>query len=72
MTAHVLIEKGFSRVRNSAWYSKTYPTFSDAIALVRQHVWDHLHFSMSQQETEMIKIPRALFERFMDAVSYAA
>ena len=72
VTAHLLIEKGFSRVRHSAWYSKTYPTFSDAIALVRQHLWDHLHFSMSQQETDMIKIPRALFERVMDAVSYAA
>ena len=72
MTAHVLIEKGFGRVRNTAWYSKTYPTFSDAIALVRQHLWDHLHFSMSQQETDMIKIPRALFERFIDVVSYAA
>src|SRR5207248_6691578 len=26
------------------------------------------HFSMSQQETDMIKIPRALFERLIDAV----
>jgi DDE superfamily endonuclease len=72
MTAHLLIEKGLSRVRNTAWYTKTYPTFSDAIALVRRHLWDHLHFSMSQQETDMIKIPRALFDRFMDAMSYAA
>jgi len=27
---------------------------------------------MSQQETDMVQIPRALFERFMDAMSYAA
>jgi len=27
---------------------------------------------MSTQETDMIKIPRELFERFMDAVCYAA
>src|SRR5919106_1426384 len=72
LTAHVLIEKGMRRVRSTAWYCKTRPTFADAIALVRRQLWDHLHFSMSQQETDMIKIPRALFERFMDAVCYAA
>ena len=44
-------------MRNTAWYRKTRPTFSDALALVRQQLWDHLHFSMSQQETDMIKSP---------------
>ena len=58
-------------MRSTAWYRKTHPTFSDAMALVRRHVWDQLHFSMSQQETDMIKIPRALFERLIDAVCYA-
>jgi hypothetical protein len=72
LTAHLLIEKGTSHVRSTAWYTKTHPTFSDAIALVRRHLWDHLHFSTSQQEADMIKIPRALFERFMDVMSYAA
>jgi hypothetical protein len=72
LTAHLLIHKGAACVRSTAWYTKTRPTFADAIALVRQQLWDHLHFSMSQQETDMIKIPRALFERFIDAVCYAA
>jgi len=35
-------------------------------------LWEHLHFSTSLQETDMIKMPRELFERFMDAVCYAA
>jgi DDE superfamily endonuclease len=72
LTAHLLIDKGATCVRSTAWYRKTRPTFSDALALVRRQLWDHLHFSMSQQETDMIKIPRALFERFIDAVCYAA
>jgi DDE superfamily endonuclease len=72
LTAHLLIDKGATCVRSRAWYRKTRPTFSDALALVRRQLWDHLHFSMSQQETDMIKIPRALFERFIDAVCYAA
>ena len=72
LTAHLLIEKGVRRVRRTAWYAKSYPTFSDAIAMVRRHLWDHLHFSTSQQERDMIKVPRALFERLMDVMSYAA
>jgi hypothetical protein len=71
-TAQRLIEQGATCMRNTTWYRKTHPTFSDAMALVRRHVWDHLHFSMSCQETDMIKIPRELFERFIDAVCYAA
>jgi len=72
LTAHLLLEKGVTCVRSTAWYSKTRPTFSDAMALVRQQLWEHIHFSMSQQGTDMIKIPRALLERFTEALCYAA
>ena len=72
LPAHLLLEKGATCVRSTAWYSKTRPTFSDAMALVRQQWWEHIHFSMSQQETDMIKIPRALLERFTEALCYAA
>ena len=72
LNAPLLIEKGMTSVRSTAWYRKTRPTFSDAIALVRRQLLEHLHFTTSQQETDMIKIPRALFERFIDAVCYAA
>ena len=72
LTAQQLLDKGATCVRSTAWYGKTRPTFSDAIALVRRQLWEHLHFSMSQQETEMIKMPRALLERFTEALCYAA
>ena len=72
LTAHLLIEQGATCVRSTAWYGKTRPTFSDAIALVRRQLWDHIHFSTSQQETDMIKIPRALLERLTEALCYAA
>lgn len=71
LTAQLLIEKGAGTVRRTAWYAKPYPTFSDAIALVRRQLWDHIHFSTSQPETDMVKMPRDLFERFMDVMSYA-
>jgi hypothetical protein len=72
LTTQLLIEQGATCLRSTAWYRKTRPTFSDAVALVRRQLWDHLHFSMSHQETDMIQMPRALFERFIDAVCYAA
>jgi hypothetical protein len=72
LTAQLLIEKGAICVRSTAWYRKTRPTFSDAMALGRRHWWDHFHFSISQQETEMIQIPRVLLERFTEALCYAA
>jgi hypothetical protein len=72
LTAQRLIEQGATCVRSTAWYGKTRPTFADTMALVRRHLWDHLHFSMSQQETDMIKIPRVLLERFTEALCYAA
>lgn len=72
LTAHLLITQGAHSVRCTAWYAKSLPTFSDAMALVRRHVWDHIHFSMSQEEADMVKIPRSLVERFLDAMSYAA
>jgi hypothetical protein len=72
LQAHLLIETGETWVRSTAWYGKTRPTFSDAIAWVRQYLWEHLHFSMAQQGTDTIQIPRALLERFMEALCYAA
>ena len=72
LNAPLLLEKGMTCVRSTAWYRQTRPTFADAIALVRRPLWEHLHFSTSLQETDMIKIPRELFERFIDAVCYAA
>jgi hypothetical protein len=72
LTAHLLIEKGATCVRSTVWYGKTRPTFADAIALVRRQLWDHIDFSTSLQETDMRHMLRALFERFMEAVCYAA
>ena len=72
LTAHQLLQQGALIVRTTAWYAKVHPTFSEAMALVRQHLWAHMPFATSQQATDMIQIPRVLFERFIDVVCYAA
>jgi DDE superfamily endonuclease len=72
LAAQELVETASSVVRTAAWYAKEQPTFSDAIAWVRRHLWQHSHFSMSGRRPEVVKIPRSLLERLTDAVSYAA
>ena len=59
-------------VRQAAWYHKPLPTFSDALALVRRELWGQLAFCMSEREADLVKVPRALLERFADALCYAA
>jgi DDE superfamily endonuclease len=71
IAAH-LIRGQQAPVRMAAWYPKEWATFSDIIALVRQDLWAAEHFSTSPEKTDLVKIPRALFERFTDALCYAA
>jgi hypothetical protein len=60
-------------VRRAAWYDKPYPTFSDALALVRKELWaQEATFCGSPRETDTVKVPRVLVERLTDAVCYAA
>ena len=66
------IKMGTKVVRTAAWYTKEQPTFSDAIALVRRHLWTQCHFSTSTLNSDVIEIPRSLFDRLTDVVCYAA
>jgi hypothetical protein len=43
-------------VFQTAWYQKTHPTFSDAIASVRYRIWQFQYFCMSIQNTDMQKL----------------
>jgi hypothetical protein len=59
--------------RRVAWYHKSYPTFADALALVRKELWAQEEtFRGSLTDTEAVKVPRALMERLTDALCYAA
>jgi hypothetical protein len=60
-------------LRQAAWYPKHLPTFSDALALVRLHLWHAFPtFQTSQQECEMVEIPKSLFDTLLSTLSYAA
>jgi hypothetical protein len=73
LLAHRQRERIPNAVRRAAWYDKPHPTFSDALALVRKELWtQEATFCGSPQETDAVKVPRALVERLTDAVCYAA
>lgn len=59
-------------VHQAAWYRKSLPTFSDALALVRRELWAQAAFCMSARDPDMVEIPRAFVERLTDTLCYAA
>ena len=59
-------------IRQAAWYSKALPTFSDTLAFVRQHLWPSTFFSVSSPDADTVQIPRALFDRLVDTLAFAA
>ena len=56
----------------AAWYSKSEPTFSDAIAAVRRVLWAPPNFSMSRQTGETITIATGLLNRVFQTLCLAA
>lgn len=59
-------------VRQAAWYRKERPTFSDAIASVRRQLWSEALFYTSSAQADSEKVQQVLFERFTEALCYAA
>jgi hypothetical protein len=70
LLAHTHAEEGKLPARQTAWYTKPLPTFSDALAIVRQVFWNHLNFRLLLPQTEMQKIPSAWQEYVCYAVYY--
>jgi hypothetical protein len=71
LLANQYMAKGGGSVRRSAWYDKTCPTFSDALALVRRRSQEAT-FCGSVWEDETVKVPLRFIERLTDTVCYAA
>jgi hypothetical protein len=70
--ADTLISRQGVSCRSTAWYHKSLPTFADALALVRLRIWRDLTFHLSASDLDMIKLPRALVERFNNLLAYPA
>jgi hypothetical protein len=73
LCAHELLQGQPLPVRRAAWYRKPTPTFIDALALVRRHLWPVPVISCtSPAPADSLVIPRALWERCTDTLAFAA
>jgi hypothetical protein len=70
--AHTLFVSESGNVWQAAWYDKTKPTFSDAIAAARRAVWSYQASSTSGSNNDLVNPPKALLEGFTDTLCYAA
>ncbi len=72
LLAHTHQRQGKLPGRQTAWYHKTQPTFSDALAIVRQQLWCEIGFQLSGNCHDHTKISSILLERFTEALCFAA
>ena len=78
LTAHSLQQDSPIVQPQAAWYAKPVPTFPvptfiDAIALVRRHLWLVVEsFSTSPQDDDRGKPAPELYARLIDSLAYAA
>jgi hypothetical protein len=72
LLAHPHMGQAPACVRPAAWYTKTTPTFIDALAVVRQSLWTQMTFQTSPADQDLVKIPRPLAEHLTELLAYAA
>jgi hypothetical protein len=70
LLAHRLVQHDRLPVRQAAWYIKRWPTFSDALAVVRQSLWRHPYFPTSWGKSDIQKRAHWVLERYTDALCY--
>ena len=56
----------------TAWSTKTLPTFADALALIRRQLWASLLFQMSPLTADPDKMPGTLLDHLCHLLCYAA
>ena len=73
LAAHSLQKQHSMTQRTAAWYDKPSPTFVDAIALVRRHLWLASEgFSLSVADPDVRELTTTLYHRMVDSLAYAA
>jgi hypothetical protein len=74
LVAHAFHSSGQPVIaRQSAWYAKSLPTFSDALALVRFQLWAAFPtFQTSREPPDLIKVSRPFFVSLVETLCYAA
>lgn len=59
-------------IRQTAWYHKAQPTFSDALALIRRQIWQQECFSMAKSHAHISKLAASVQNRLLSALCYTS
>lgn len=70
LMAHLHARRRSLPIRQAAWYRKTRPTFSDALALVRRQIWQQECFPSVALPTNHSKMPTPVQNRLLSALCY--
>jgi hypothetical protein len=70
LIAHQHAQRRKLPIRQAAWYHKTQPTFSDALALVRRQIWQHECFPQVGLPSDSLKCSPAIPDRLLSALCY--
>lgn len=70
LIAHQHTKRKKLPIRQAAWYHKTQPTFSDALALVRRQIWQQECFPQVGLLSDNSKPSAALQDRLLSALCY--
>lgn len=73
LAAHALYKEEDFSPYSTAWYCKQLPTFSDALAALRERLWRCSGvFARSSSDPRDKEIPTPLLDRLVDTLCYAA
>jgi hypothetical protein len=72
LLANTHAHKGKIPIRQAAWYCKPLPTFSDALALVRQEIWQHRYFQLSQNQYDVREMQPEMLNYLNNAAFYTS
>lgn len=70
LLAHQHVRRNQLPIRQAAWYAKSSATFSDALAVVRRHIWCHWIFLPSASLRTRRNFSSDFQQFFIDALSY--
>ena len=71
LMAHQHTQRRKLPIRQAAWYHKTRPTFSDALALVRWQIWQHRYFQQVTSPSDSPIFPTVIQNQLLSALCYS-
>jgi hypothetical protein len=72
LLAHHLSQSSSIPVRHTAWYTKSHPTFVDALAFVRTYLWTHTEFLKPHFSPGAKEFPPSFLHPLLQTLAYSS